>query len=183
VARAVVASAPVPQALALLDAGAAALPATLRAELDLVAYAPCITVLARLSRPSGLAPPGALALETGTLRWIADNQIKGVSDLPALTLHAATSVSREWLAAPEEEIAALLLDAAAPHAALAVEEVQVHRWRYAEPTRGLSARCLSARDPQPIVFCGDAFGGPRVEGAALSGLAAGRRAVELLGER
>jgi len=182
-AQAVVASAPVPQTLALLDAGAAPLPAALRAELDLVEYAPCIAVLARLSRPSGMPPPGAVALEDGALRWIADNQLKGVSDVPALTLHAAPSFSRAHLAATDADITARLLAAAAPHATLVVDEVQVHRWRYAEPTRGPSARCLSTPLPAPIVFCGDAFGGPRVEGAALSGLAAGRRAAELLAER
>lgn len=58
----------------------------------------------------------------------------------------------------------------------------MHRWLYAEPTRGLADPWLFARDPAPIVFCGDAFGGPRVEGAALSGLAAGWRVVQLLGE-
>lgn len=52
-----------------------------------------------------------------------DNRIKGVSQLPALTLHTTPSVSREWLAAPDAEITALLLDAARQHAALAVEAV------------------------------------------------------------
>ena len=180
-ARGVVASAPVPQTLALLDAAGTALPAAVRAALDEVAYDPCLAVLARLARPSGLAAPGAVPLDDGPLRWIADNQVKGVSAVPALTLHASVAFSREHFDAAEDVIVPALLAAARTHADIAVAEVQVHRWRYAEPTRGPAERCVASALPAPIVCCGDAFGAPRVEGAALSGLAAGRCASALLG--
>lgn len=178
--RSVVASAPVPQSLAMLDAGAAVLPVEMRQRLDRVEYAPCIAVMARLSEPSGLTPPGALTLESGPLRWMADNHLKGVSDVPALTLHGSHSFSRDHFEKPDDEVAARLLEAASSHATVNVAEVQVHRWRYSEPIQGPSERCFGTTAPAPLVLCGDAFGGPRVEGAALSGLAAGRRAIELL---
>ncbi len=178
--KVVIASAPVPQTLALLDTGAATLPGGLRAELDDVEYAPCIAVMALLSAPSGMPPPGAMTIDSGPLRWMSDNHLKGISALPALTLHASHSFSREHFEAPDEEVVALLLEAAAQYASVAVTEAQVHRWRYSEPTQGPSERFLSSEEPAPIVFCGDAFGGPRVEGAALSGLAAGRTAVAQL---
>ena len=50
-------------------------------------------------------------------------------------------------------------------------EMQLKRWRYALPTTLYSERCLVATGLLTLVFAGDAFGGPRVEGAALSGLA------------
>ena len=57
-------------------------------------------------------------------------------------------------------------------------EFQVHGWRYSQPVDTYSEACLMVEDS--LVFAGDAFAGPRVEGAALSGLAA---ADALLGRR
>jgi predicted NAD/FAD-dependent oxidoreductase len=50
--------------------------------------------------------------------------------------------------------------------------MQVHRWRYAFPTRSWNAAFLSAENSLPLVCCGDWCGGNLVEGAMLSGLAA-----------
>ena len=49
-----------------------------------------------------------------------------------------------------------------------------HFWRYAIPPEPLGTRCLF--DPElAIAACGDWCGGPRVEGAYLSGVAAAGR--------
>ena len=49
------------------------------------------------------------------------------------------------------------------------------RWRYGWVTNPHPDPCLFASDDPPMLFCGDAFGQPKVEGAALSGLAAADR--------
>ena len=60
-----------------------------------------------------------------------------------------------------------------------VLSVQVKRWRYSVSTSLYPERFLLLPETHPngtvapLVFAGDAFGGPRVEGAVLSGLAAG----------
>ena len=63
--------------------------------------------------------------------------------------------------------------AAARRAFLWLREMQLKRWRYALPTTLHPERYLLATGIPTLAFAGDAFGWPRVEGAALSGLTAG----------
>jgi predicted NAD/FAD-dependent oxidoreductase len=53
---------------------------------------------------------------------------------------------------------------------LEIENIQIHRWRYSQPARLHDESFLVAEGVQNLVFAGDAFAGPKVEGAALSGL-------------
>jgi predicted NAD/FAD-dependent oxidoreductase len=101
-----------------------------------------------------------------------------MSPVPALTVHASGSFSRQHFDAPQEEVASILLDAARPwidgDPAEAVVERSLHRWKFALPTTLIPDPLVVASAAPPIACCGDAFAGPRVEGAAASGLAAGR---------
>jgi predicted NAD/FAD-dependent oxidoreductase len=102
--------------------------------------------------------------------------MKGVSaGPPALTIHAAVDFSRAYLDANREEVTRLLLEAAEPWIAGRVINSQLHRWRYAKPFVQSSPLCLFSQKPAPFAIAGDAFGGPRLEGAFLSGLAAAER--------
>jgi renalase len=174
-------TAPVPQSLDVVDGGGFPLPPALRRRLEAVEYDPCFAVLAILGGPTTLPDPGALRLDGDPLSWIADNRRKGISpDIHAVTIHAGPAFSRSHLRAEREDIARAMLDAARPWLGDApVDEVQVHRWLYSAPVRPEPDRCLGIDAPAPLVFAGDAFGGPRVEGAALSGLAAADRILAL----
>lgn len=162
---------PVPQSLALLDAGEVVLPQEDRAALERIAYHPCISALVRLAGPSRIPAPGGLFVSEGPLSWIADNTQKELSPtIRTVTLHAGPEFSRTHY---DEDLAWLgeqLVAAAEAWLGSAVEGVQVHRWRYSLPFETFPERCLASENK--LVFAGDAFGGPRVEGAALSGLAA-----------
>ena len=57
-------------------------------------------------------------------------------------------------------------------------EAQIKRWRYSFPETLYEQPVLVAGGVPPLAFAGDAFGGPRVEGAYLSGLAAGRAMLD-----
>ena len=61
-----------------------------------------------------------------------------------------------------------------------IEDAQLKYWRYALPVTLYQNRYLLADDLPPLIFAGDAFGGPRVEGAALSGLTAAERILEIV---
>ncbi len=171
-AGAVVLTPPVPQSLALLDAGGFELPPAMSARLERLEYERCLAVMAVLDGPSLVPPPGGLASAGGAVAWMADNQMKGVSAVPAVTLHATAAFSLEHWDEDRASCGRELLQIARPWLGSQVTEFQVHGWRYSRPTRIDESACLILSQSPPLVMAGDAFGGPRVEGAALSGWAA-----------
>jgi hypothetical protein len=194
-AAATVVSAPVPQSLDLLAAGGLLPPVgnaldpaaveTLRG----IDYDPCFSLMLVLDRPSLVPPPGGIQFEadgpaTGPIAWLADNQQKGISPVPAITVHATAAFSREHFDTPADEVAALLLEAVADWIdgppATAVVERSLHRWKFSQPVTTIAEPLVAASTQPPIVCCGDAFGTAKVEGAASSGLAAARWVVRVL---
>jgi predicted NAD/FAD-dependent oxidoreductase len=180
--RALILTPPVPQSLQLLAAGEVALPAQLRNSLEQIDYAPCLALLVDLPQASRVPEPGGLWLSGEPVSWMADNQRKGVSSFPgaAVTIHAGPEFSRKHWDTSEPEVTKALLAAIEPWLGSNPVRTQLHRWRYSQPLRTYPERCLTVTDPAPLAFAGDAFGGPRVEGAALSGLAAGDKLAEIL---
>ena len=178
-AGAVVLTAPVPQALALLgDRRAPALPE------GTVAFEPTLAVLAVLDRPSAVPAPGARQLgegDGGPFTWVADNAAKGISAVPALTLHAGAECSRLRYDEPDAAVLADLLAEARPHLGAAeVVEARLKRWRYARPVEASDGGCALVDGRPPVVLAGCAFAGAKVEGAVLSGLAAADAVLDLL---
>jgi hypothetical protein len=171
-AGAVVLTPPVPQSLAILKAGAVALQPETRARLESIQYERCLAVMAVLAGPSRLAPPGGLAPGDGPIAWIADNQLKGISAEPAVTIHATHAFSLEHWEPDRQDSGRRLLDAASGWLGAAVRTFQVHGWLYSKPLQVDEHRCAMVGQRSPLVLAGDAFAGPRVEGAALSGWAA-----------
>jgi renalase len=169
--RALVLTAPVPQSLALLDAAGIDLEAPTRARLEEIRYERCLAVLAVLEGPSGMRPPGAVAFAEGPLAWMADNQIKGISPVPCVTLHASDAFSVEHWEHDRLEAGRILLEAAAPRLRSPATEFQVHGWRYSKPLQVHAEACAVLESAPPLLLAGDAFAGPKVEGATCSGWA------------
>jgi hypothetical protein len=171
-ARAVVLTPPVPQSLAILQAGAVALQPDTRTRLEGIAYERCLAVMAVLAGASRLAPPGGLAPDDGPVAWIADNQVKGISAEPAVTIHATHAFSQEHWERDRQDSGRRLIDAATDWLGTEVRTFQVHGWLYSKPLQVDERLCTIVSQVPPLVLAGDAFAGPRVEGAALSGWAA-----------
>lgn len=168
---------PVPQSLALLDASGIVLADRDRDSLERIEYAPSLAGIFWLDRPAHLPEPGAMQRSSAPIAWMADNQRKGISPEATLaTVHAAPEISEAFWQAPELMVLKSLYEGLEPflEPGTQVVERQLKRWRYALPTEFYPERTLLADGPLPLAFAGDAFGGPRVEGAALSGLAAGQ---------
>ncbi len=171
-AGAVILTPPVPQSLALLEAGGIVLAPEMRTRLAAIEYERCLAVMAVLEGPSRIPPPGGLAPAEGPIAWIADNQLKGISAEPAVTIHATHAFSLEHWDRDRQASGQALLDVAAEWLGAGIRTFQVHGWRYSKPMRTDGHRCAILREAPALVLAGDAFAGPRVEGAALSGWAA-----------
>lgn len=173
-----IATAPVPQILAMLDMGGTALEAPIEAALKRVEYHRCLAVMALLDAPSAVPAPGGFDPGVEPLIWMADNTLKGLNQGPgAITLHASPVFSLEHWETPAEEVIRLMLRAAEPWLGAKPVESQLHRWRHARPVETFDKPCLVLEAPGPLIFAGDAFGGPSVEGAYLSGCMAGWAAL------
>lgn len=172
-AKRIVITPPIEQSLTLLDDDAEAALADVIPPLRQVEYDPCFALLLRLSGPSGLDTPGVLRPDHPDIDWMADNFVKGTSPVQGtVTVHASATFTRAYFDDTREDVAKRLIDTVHPWLASEASIWQLHRWRYSKPVDTLATRCIAAASPAPIVFAGDAFAGPRVEGAALSGMAA-----------
>lgn len=180
--RALLLTPPVPQSLALLAAGNTQLINEDKTALEQIAYAPCIAGLFWVDGLVNLPEPGALQRPDSPISWIADNQRKGISpEARLITVHAGPEYSQELWDKPEAEALTAVKDGLQsfldPNTKII--KSQLKRWRYALPTHLHPERYILAANLPPLIFAGDAFGGPRVEGAALSGLVAGQILSEL----
>lgn len=164
----VVLTCPIPQSYSLVANTSIELPN----DLLMTDYERTLGVLAVLDRPSAVPDPGGLQNPDGVFSWIGDNQRKGVSPIPALTLHANPTWSLDHWDATHDDAHAALLAAAREYIGDAeVIESQFKRWRFATPMKVWPDACW--RDESgTLVLAGDAFAGPKVEGAVTSGLSA-----------
>jgi renalase len=166
-ADAIILTSPLPQTLALLlDSGAELENSPLRTD-----YHRTIGLLATLDGPSAVPAPGGVQDGDGVFSFVGDNQSKGVSPTPAVTFHASYEWSQEhW---NDDDQLLELLTAAAQQwlGESSIVEAQVKKWRLATPMTIWDDPTWSTSDGT-IVLAGDAFAGPKVEGAHNSGLAA-----------
>lgn len=181
-ADAVILTQPAPQAVHLL--GACDLP--LPDGLAQVRYDPCVAVTIDLpNAPTPLlAHPGAVRIEdpASPLSWIASANGRGeVLHGDLLLLHARG----DWSAAHQDHSIALLAEELLAAATPTLKRLGITRdlsrchaearlWRYSRCITPMTAPYLRVAGGPPLLIAGDGFGDcPRVEGAWLSGRAAG----------
>ena len=175
-ADAVVLTCPTPQSFALLFEVGVDVP------IDVVRadYERTIALLAVVDRPGAVPAPGGVqrpdaadADGPGIFAFVGDTQSKGISVAPAVTFHASASWSEaHWDDDPADARAALLASATAwLDGRATIVDSQVKRWRFATPRRIWPDPCWVSPEGT-LVLAGDAFAGPRVEGAFESGSAA-----------
>jgi len=181
-ARSIIATAPVPQTLALIDDSGLTLPSAQDEALRAIRYHPVLALLVTIDGPGAVHPSGGEQHDDGLFSFVGDNHSKGISASPALTFHANHSYSAAHFEDPDEPSHANLLEQAAPwFGSSSVISSQLKRWRYAGPVDvHPDATMVAHVEGAPVAFAGDAFAGPKVEGAFSSGRAAAAELSRLL---
>jgi predicted NAD/FAD-dependent oxidoreductase len=170
-ARAVVLTCPVPQALAILEAGGVALASDLRADLAVVSYERSWVALATFNEQDGqrladLGPEGLVVVPEELPHKLIDHRARGVSPRPAYSIQAGANWSMTHWDDPADQVAPTLFQAARPWLGGSEEEVkpvhlEAHRWKFARVTVGFprTERYATLNDAPPLLMAGDAFRG------------------------
>lgn len=176
--RYLIVTAPLPQALTLLDTSGLNFAGDNDAALRKIRYAKGLATMAILDGPSALPEAGFVNIGNSPLSWIADNHQKGISpDVHAVTIHADAGFAELHWDAADDERGPLMLEAAEPWLGSEVLEYSCHRWGFTLPLNPWHEKHYS-NQALKLTLAGDAFGGARVEGAALSGIEAAGAALK-----
>lgn len=133
-----------------------------------ICHTRCLAVLAVLDRPSEIPHPGTVTHPVEEIDWLSDNQIKGISEVPACTIHASNDYSQKYWDSPDEERIPYLISVAEDNLKAKLTSWTSHRWGFAKPLVTFGAtHWHSITDG--ITLAGDGFGGERIENAAMSG--------------
>ncbi len=182
-ARGLIMTPPAPEALALLTKNGVHLQGDDQTALQRIRFGPCLCGIHEIEGEADLPQPGAVQNFQANVYWVADNRAKGISQTAIVTSHANAKFSRQNWDAPEADIIRELESAVQPYLkrGARIVRTQLKKWRYSVPLTTHADECLLARSLPPLVFAGDAFGGRgRVEGAFLSGIAAGNALADAL---
>ena len=167
----VVLTCPVPQSMALIVNTEIVVPDAIRT----IEYDKIIAALVVVEGATNVPEPGGIQHADETFSFIADNKMKGISSAGALTFHCSPGYSEEhWWADPAVTHEEVIRQAQSWIGNAKVVEHQPKRWRMAAPRTTWHERCWSSNG---VTLAGDAFAGPKVEGAALSGIAAAQRVL------
>lgn len=174
----VILTSPLPQTASLVMEAGIALPEALwRTD-----YHRTIGLMIALDGPSALDAPGAVTgsdLHSTDLNFVADQHLKGISNDPALLVHASHDWSLRWWDEDPAATVNALIDLSLPYLGRSqISETQLKKWRLAAPMQ-LWPEPFWVDETASLFLAGDAFGAggtsrpavPNLEGAFLSGRA------------
>lgn len=173
-ARHLILTAPLPQSLALLDTSGLNYADDELEALRSLKYRRGLTTLAILNEPSGLPEDGFIQLEDSVVTWLADNQMKGISDVPCLTIQSTPEFADLHWDSPDSVRGQKMIEAIVDYLKSQVTDYVCHRWGYAL-SEGRYKQSYFYNPKLNLALAGDGFSGGRVEGAALSGIQLARQ--------
>ena len=172
--RRLIVTSPPPQGTDLLAEAAPEAAAFLRG----IAMDPCLALAAQFPRRS--IPWHGIQSHDATISWIGHDSSKRPDlhhDRTIIMVHAAPTFSHAQYGESEDKIREALLARASEMSGEDLrlpESVFLQRWRYAMPAHPPEGSpALSFDRPAPLILAGESFAGGKIEGAWLSGRAAG----------
>lgn len=171
--RALLMTAPPPQAAVLLETAA---PET-ATRLAAIPMSPCLALAVRYPRRE-FPWRGIQAPEHPAVSWIGHDTSKRPDlhpDATILVIHASAQFSRDHFAAEEQTVTRQLIETAGEIAGADLSAPStsfLQRWRYALGSDRDSAPAIDFPADPTLVLAGDAVAGGKIEGAHLSGQAA-----------
>lgn len=183
--RALLMTPPMPATLELLSSSAISLHPDDFAQLRRIQFGPCLCGIHEVKGAIDMPEPGAVQNFQNDVYWVADNHAKGISESTVVTSHANAKFSRQNWDASEADIIRELESAVQPYLkpGASIVSTRLKKWRFSVPLTTYPHEYMLARDLPLLAFAGDAFGGRgRVEGAFVSGIAAGNALADSLAD-
>ena len=174
---------PIPVSVSLARDSGLEPPSGLMGRLEAVQYKRTIAVLLVLKGSlRGMPADGGIQLsDDRDLAFITDNYQKGVCSRPALTIHLSNDASLDLWDQTDETIMNFAIARARSWVEVGdVVDQSITRWRYAGPVEVLPESSATWGQEPSLVIAGEAFNGPKVEGAFNSGIDAANRVAEIL---
>lgn len=172
---------PVPLSLKILQTGSVDLNTDVLEPLKLINYDRTLCGIFSLEGKINLPPPGVLQRHSSDYPWIASNYEKGISEIEIITIHGSKKFSLSYW---EDSTIALdlfeneLKKYFFPKTTVITRKLK--KWRYSSPINVFPERYILANYYPSLLFAGDAFGGPRVEGAFLSGMSCAGKLLSMI---
>ncbi|MBU61370.1 MAG: hypothetical protein CMI26_02565 [Opitutae bacterium] len=159
---------PVPQMLNLFSRSNFEFKPEVMSNLKNIRYSRCLALYGLLDRVSSIPYPGIITHPTPQVDWLADNQVKGISQKPAFTLHASAKFSDEIWNVPDKDAVLSLVPLVERLMQAKISEWTIHRWHFAKPSVTFGESHFHSPESR-LSLAGDSFGGERIENAAISG--------------
>ena len=169
---------PVPQIINLINDSNLIIESSIIKKFKSIEYEKGLAILSILDGESGIIPPGVLQPKDSRIAWISDNKIKGISEVPSLTIHTNPKYASKMFCKSAEEQAIPILSDLHCFIKSKCIDYQVHKWGYTTPINYLDPKELHNKQLE-LYFAGDSFSGPRVENSALSGLNAANEILNI----
>lgn len=187
-AKAVIVTAPAPQAKALIESDLQVKTEVLH-KLDEIVFNPCLVGLFHFQEPSNLPNNGHLDMELpdGVMRLV-DHQKKGISPITTVSIYMTGKWSKAHYDLVDDEVLEKMKQMTSPYFNFdSVISSQLKKWRYAEAVQFLRQPFLNTNLEHPLLVAGDAFldqedqaNRTRLESAFISGVAVGEELAGLL---
>jgi hypothetical protein len=168
---------PVPQMLKLFALSSFELQPQVMSNLRNIRYSRCLALFGLLDRVSSIPCPGIITHPTPKVDWLADNQVKGISQKPAFTLHASSQFSDEIWNVPDNDGILSLVPVVEGLMQAKILEWAIHRWHFSKPLVTFGESHFHSPD-RHLSLAGDGFSGERVESAAISGWEAAESIIQ-----